>query len=230
MADLGKVGITYFSGGYIAGKTYEPLVVIKYTDGGTYMSILPTVGHLPTDTTYWAVLVPPIEASSIDYTPLAGGVITNVTVQGAIEQADSLKQNKSSMVGTNVNNANTYPNSALLYALNDGLTKIIGSITLTAGYTTGELMVRQSKNTVIVSGVASRIDGGVIGSTQIKLGTITGVSLPQVILRGVSGCSDVAYTVGVKTGFQYMGLDGSIYLWNFDSYTKAISFNFQYIV
>lgn len=91
-------------------------------------------------------------------------------------------------------------------------------------------MVRQSKNTVIVSGVASRIDGGVIGTTQIKLGTITGVSLPQVILRGISGCSDAVNTVGIKSGYQYMGLDGSIYLWNFDSYTKAISFNFQYIV
>jgi hypothetical protein len=123
MADLGKVGITYDENGYVAETTYEPLTVLKYTDGGTYMSIAPTLGHLPTDTNYWVTVVPPITASEIGYTPIAGGVITNTNMQGAIEQSDSLK------VSTNkiANNLTTVDAGYVLDArqgkvLNDSLT------------------------------------------------------------------------------------------------------------
>jgi hypothetical protein len=133
MADLGKVGITYDENGYVAETTYEPLTVLKYTDGGTYMSIAPTLGHLPTDTNYWVTVVPPITASEIGYTPIAGGVITNTNMQGAIEQSDSLK------VSTNkiANNLTTSNAGYVLDArqgkvLNDSLTKLFQTQTIDA--------------------------------------------------------------------------------------------------
>src|SRR5574344_906751 len=129
MADLGKVGITYDKNGYVAETTYEPLTVLKYTDGGTYMSIASTLGHLPTDTNYWATVVPPITASEIGYTPIAGGVITNTNMQGAIEQADSLKVNTNKIANNlTTSNAGYVLDARQGKVLNDSLNTMIQEV------------------------------------------------------------------------------------------------------
>lgn len=49
-------------GTYAAGTTYFPNDIVQYL-GSTYIAVAVTVGNLPTNTTYWAVLAAGVNVS-----------------------------------------------------------------------------------------------------------------------------------------------------------------------
>lgn len=230
MADLGKIGITYDGVGYVETTPYEPLTVLKYTDGGTYMSIFPTTGHLPTDTTYWACMVPPTEASIIDYTPLAGGVITNTTVQGAIEQADSLKFNKASVVQTNVNNSETVPNSALLYSLNAALNSNIETKNISVTWISSEshnIVAKRVGNVCHIRGYCY-IPSAISSGSHVDLVRINDHAPSNVDINRLSQISDGTFIKAGQIAKVTCGIDGVIAC-GYATTGGFVSWDFTYI-
>lgn len=81
--NLGRVKPIY-KGAYAAGTTYTPLDFVTY-NGLTYFCILESTGNLPTNTTYWQMVVDGAAASAVTYDNGESGLAAT-NVQAAIDE------------------------------------------------------------------------------------------------------------------------------------------------
>lgn len=88
------------------------------------------------------------------------------------------------------------------------------------------LLIKQSGNVVFVGGYLQNVPAG----SNVRLGTLTGVSPPNNVLRFLCGVADQAYQHPQDVAYCTIGTDLSLTINSTASGTKTVYFNVAWIV
>jgi len=104
-----------------------------------------------------------------------------------------------------------------------------GTITPSSGFTFGEVNVKERNGVVIVSGYLYRTNGNAFGTTEVMVGTVSGVTMPSQIVRIHTGSGNWHYSP-FNNAYAALNTAGEIRVTCQNNTDKRVVFDFEYIV
>ena len=88
------------------------------------------------------------------------------------------------------------------------------------------LVIRQSGRTVTINGYTTNTS--LTAGTEVELGTVSGVALPNFNVRGLCGVAGAAYQHPADVAYITLGTNGKLFVNSTITGTRAVYFSLSY--